>query len=53
MLPFRFFDRDNDGFLSFNEFKELIVCIRKSKRQSVDNESVKQEAQTCYKYVDS
>lgn len=46
---FRFYDRDCDGFLNFNEFSVLIQDARKVKQQPVTPDAVKQEAVNSYK----
>lgn len=46
----RFFDRDRDNLLSYNEFKNLITAVRRSKKQPVDALNVSRDAEACYKY---
>lgn len=44
MHPFRFYDRDEDGKLSFKEFKNMWSDIRKSKNLPEDPVSLEEEA---------
>lgn len=40
---FKFFDRDRDGFMNFNELKTLVIYMRKIKNQSLDMNSIEKD----------
>nr|CAI5835319.1 unnamed protein product [Callosobruchus analis] len=46
---FRYYDRDKDGFLKCDEFKNVIADLRKSKKMSVDAPNVAKETSETYK----
>ncbi|KAK5640798.1 hypothetical protein RI129_009345 [Pyrocoelia pectoralis] len=48
---FKFFDHDDDDYLSLAEFKLLISAIRKSKKQSLDATSVSKDADAALRTI--
>ncbi|XP_030745239.1 uncharacterized protein LOC115874277 isoform X2 [Sitophilus oryzae] len=46
---FKYYDRDKDNVLKVEEFKNLILDLRKSKKLAVDPQSVTKETQDTYK----
>lgn len=45
----RYYDRDKDNILKSEEFKNLILDLRKSKKLSVDSAGVTKDLQETYK----
>lgn len=47
----RFYDKDDDGALNFNEFKNMLQSVRKAKKQPIDAASIAQDAHGFYRLI--